>query len=214
MKKSVTIIIILLVLTLITVASIFLKPLDFIKNIGFINKIYSNNTLTVNSPKGKAQIYINDKDYGQTNQKINDLAEGVYTVTLRRIVDDTNTSTNFYQDANFQLELNNNTESIIDVEIGPGGQLFGYMLYYSKLTSLEQDKSYLTIVSDEVDANISLDNEYVGTVPMNRYELKPSSYKLSAQADGFQGLELPIITRKGYNLNVFVYLFPIPTEEF
>jgi hypothetical protein len=210
MKKFATILIVFLTLCAITIALIFINPQDFIKTLPIINKLYNNTTLTINNSKGRSQIVIDGKDSGQTNQTISDLSEGTHTIVLKRIVDDTDSV--FYREAVFKVDLANNTESIIDVEIGPDGLLYGYSLFYTPLSSFEQDKSVLSINSPVIEADIHIDNEYKATTPIHRIELKASSYKLTALASGYQNVELPIILRKGYNLNVNVYLFPIPSE--
>jgi hypothetical protein len=212
MKKTVTIIIIFLILTLITIGLIFYQPLDILKSLPFLNKLYTNTTLSINSPRGKAKITVDGKDSGQTNQTLNDLPEGKHLVTLSRIIDDQSSKDKFYKETTFPIELTNNSESLINVEIGPDGVNYGYMLYYTVLNSYESEKSYLTVNSPVGITDISLDNVFISTTPVNRMEMKPTSFKLTASLQGYQNVELPIITRKGYNLNVFVYLYPIPVE--
>lgn len=210
MKKTITFIIIFLLLAGITIALIFLEPKNLLNNIPYLNKLFINTTLTINSPNSKVKIYINDQDYGESNQTISDLPEGNYDIRLRRVTDGSSETNLFYEEANFKVNLANNTESIINVEIGPDGLLYGYILYYVPIETYEKDSAMLSIFSENTPADISLDNVYLATTPINRIKKEPSSYKLSATQTGYQAIEIPIITRKGYNLNVYVYLFPIP----
>jgi len=212
MKKFTAIAIIFIIFLIITVVFVFFPPSNIIDNIPFLNSLYTNSTLTVNSPNSKSEIFINDESYGQTNQTIEDLAEGTYTIKLKRVTDSTSTDQYFYNDAVFVVELTNNTESIINIEVGPSSLLSGYILYYSDSPSALGNEGYLTISSSPEDSSVYLDDQFLSKTPVMMQKISSGNYTLRIENPGYESVEVPIIIRSDYNLNVNTYLFPIPTE--
>lgn len=208
MKKVLPILIIFLTFAVITIVLTFVPVQSLLKQTPLFGQIYNNTKLTINTPKSKAKITINDKDYGETNQVISNLAEGTYTVKLSRIVDETN-QTDFYQDKSFIVELLNDKEAIIDVEIGPAGQASGYVTYYSVSPT---SSGLISVKTSPEDENVFLDNDFISKAPFNARKLKASNYKLKTTAVGYEDIEIPIIVKDGFNLNVHTYSFPIPVN--
>lgn len=207
MKKLLPIIILLVIFTVGTIALALTPSGSFFQSLPFLNQLYNNTKLTINTPKSKAKIVINGKEYGETNQVITDLPEGTYTVKLSRIVGTQTTS--FYDDMTFIVELLNEKETIIDVEIGPAGQASGYVTYYSKSPTASP---LLSVKSNPDGANIFLDNDFISKADFSARKLKAAGYKLKANADGHEELEIPVIIKDGYNLNVQIYLLAIPVD--
>lgn len=180
-----------------------------LENLPIVGQLYKNTSLTINFPKGRATILVNDKNYGETNQTITDLPEGTHTVKLTRISSDTNAS-KFYQDASFIVELKNNTETIINTEIGPSGVIAGYVLYYTDAPADSSNNGFINIISVPETTNIYLDDDFVSKTPVKLQKFKAGNYTLKAVSEGYESLEFPIILRSNYNLNINLYLFPIP----
>lgn len=210
MKKILTAVLIFIILAVITILITIYLPDNLLSNIPLLKELVTNTTLTVNSPKSKSQIYIDEIDHGTTNQVITDLKEGVYTITLKRVVENENQT--FYDPKSFVIELKNNTESIINVEIGPGGLFSGYILYYTDSPKLSEGKGFITITTSPDNSEILLDNKLYATSPVTLREINEGNYILTVKEDGYETQEIPIIVRKGLNLNINVYLFPIPTK--
>lgn len=212
MKKLTAIIIIFIVFVIITLVFVFFPPNNILENIPFINTLYTNSTLTINSPNSKSEVFIDGTSYGQTNQTINDLSEGTYTITLKRVTDATSSTQLFYNDAVFVVELTNNTESIINMEIGPSSLLSGYILYYSDSPSALGDQGYFTVSSLPENSSVYLDDQFLAKTPILMQKINAGNYTIRIECQGYESIEVPIIIRSDYNLNVNTYLFPIPTD--
>lgn len=210
MSKSLAkkLLIIFLICSVVTGAWIFLPIEKLIVKLPYVNEFYSNTSLTINLRNGKAEVEIDGKSYGETNQVINGLSEGSYTVTLNHIANEDY----FYEPQTFTIDMTKNTDSIIDIEIGPATTKAGYLLYYSPAFDIPENKGSLSVATTPKNASISFNNKFIQKSDMNVYTLDGSSYKLSVKKDGYEAVELPIVIRKGYNLNITVYLLPIPTQ--
>ncbi|HVX92758.1 MAG TPA: PEGA domain-containing protein [Candidatus Dojkabacteria bacterium] len=207
--KTATIIIIgILIVLAISATAFFLPSQQILNSIPIFRDLYNNTTLTVNSNNGKAEVFIGDKKYGETPVSISDLQPGQYTVTIKRISD----KADLYSERNIEVDLQKNTEAIINIEVGPDNTNYGYVLYYTQSPEKNSQKGYLTVNSSLADTTAFVDGAYLNALPINAQFLKPKSYTLKVTKDGYQDLEVPIVVRGGYNLNVNAYLFPIPIK--
>ncbi len=207
-KTATIIIIVILIVFAISAIAFFLPFQQILNNIPIFKTLYNNTTLTVNTNNGKADVIISGKDYGETPVSISDLVPGQYTVTLKRISD----TPGIYTDRNIAIDLQKNTEAVINIEIGPDTTNYGYVLYYTQSPEQNSQKGYLTVTTALPDTTAFIDNVYLNNLPINAQYLLPKSYTLKVTKAGYQDLEIPIIVRGGYNLNVNAYLFPIPIK--
>ncbi len=209
MKKFKLPIIIFLILTVITIALVFIPESAIIRQIPFGEELYNNCKINVTSVNGKAEIKIDGKEFGQTNQEIEDLSPGLHKVELSRVTE----SKSFYNKRFYPVELAPGTESVIKVEIGPEDLTGGYILYYTEATT-EQGKGLLTVTVDNYEGLIYLDDEYFGTSPIKAEEIDSSTYSIRIEGEGYEEVEIPTVKiEEGYNLNIIVYLMPIPIQE-
>jgi hypothetical protein len=95
------------------------------------------------------------------------------------------------------------------MEIGPNGVNHGYTMHYRSVPTTNK-KGLLTVTSDTQDAKIYIDGEYVKALPVTDYSVDNTQYQLKLTAVGYENLEMPIIIREGYQLNIRPYLLPIP----
>lgn len=200
----------LLIISFVILFSLFLffvPAKNIISKIPLINKFYNNTTLEIATQKGKAKIWINGEDYGETPATIEDLPEGKYAIELEKIVEEES----FYKKHSFQIELTKNTSARIDLEIGPGELLQGSILYYTP-SKVSSGEGFLTITSNVEDAKIYLDKEFVKQAPVSNIPLKDNQYEVKVTADGHENVEIPIYIRSGYQLNLKTYHFPIPVS--
>jgi hypothetical protein len=207
-KTATIIIIVILAILAICAIAFFLPSQQILNNLPVFRDLYNNTTLTVNSNNGKAEVFIGDKKYGDTPVSISDLQPGQYTVKLKRITE----NSDVYPERNIEVDLQKNTEAIINIEIGPDNTNYGYVLYYTQSPEKNSQKGYLTVNSSLTETTAFLDSEYLNPLPINVQFLQPKSYTLKVTKDGYQDLEVPIEVRGGYNLNVNAYLFPIPIK--
>lgn len=198
----------LLIISFVVLFSLFLffVPIDeIISKIPFLNKFYNNTTVEIVTQKGKAKIWINGEDYGETPNKIENLPEGAYTIELEKIAEDNS----FYKKQSFQIELTKNTSARIDLEIGPEDLLQGFILYYTP-SKVSSGDGFLTITSNTEDAKIYLDKEFIKRAPVSNIPLKDNQYEVKITSNGYENVEVPIFIRSGYQLNLKTYHFPIP----
>ncbi len=174
----------------------------------FVKNFYDNSVLTINTRRGNARVTLNGVEYGETPQSISNLSEGEYLVELDKITE----SGDIYQKQTFYIELYNNTEAIIDIEIAPENFKSGHILYYSPLSKTFEKNGALTLRSDVNDYEVLINNQEIPKEDIVSYQLSPAEYDVQVTSQGYESLEFPIIIREGYNLNVRVYLLPIPIE--
>lgn len=206
MKKFKTVLIVILAIIATSILIYFL-PADGITNkIPFLGKLYRNTTLEVITINGKAKVYIDGEEYGETPLTINDLTPGEYDIELEKISD----TQDFYQKESFTINLTKNTTSRIELEIGPAGILHGAILYYTPQNNLEGNTGEVSVLCDIENSKVYLDGEYVKKSPVIAKSLTAKEYELEITADGYDNLTIPILIEKGFLLNVKTYLFPIP----
>ncbi|GAB4157324.1 MAG: hypothetical protein Fur003_1020 [Candidatus Dojkabacteria bacterium] len=207
-KVLLTIALTALVLTLITVVIFFVWTEDFKNKIPYFNQLSNNTSLVVQSKNSSANVKIDGKDYGETPLEIETLSKGTHTVTMTRVVEGDEKV--FYEPATFFVELNNNTEAFINIEIGPNNQISGYVLSYSAAPYSLQEGNYL--VKSNYSTRLTLDDKEIGKTPTEILKAKPGDYTLKSNAEGFDPLEVPIVLRAKYNLNIELYLLPVPVN--
>lgn len=208
MKNRKTVLIIAVAVIVLSIILYFLPLEKILSNLPLINKFYNNTTLEVITERGKAQIWVNGKDYGQTPTTIVDLPEGKYTVELKKIANDDT----FYDKQSFEIELAKNTSARIDLEIGPDNVLNGTILYYTAIPKTSSKTGLLAITSSANNAKVYVDKEYLSTTPISNIELKDNQYQVKVTAQGYEDIEIPVFVRTGYQLNLKTYHFPIPVN--
>ncbi|WKZ31510.1 MAG: PEGA domain-containing protein [Candidatus Dojkabacteria bacterium] len=211
MKKYLPLLIIVIVVTLFLSVVLFTRSQEsLLKNLPYFKESYKNTSLSITSRNGVADIMINDKEYGETPLAIEELTEGRYEVILEKKSSEDDSS--FYEPIALFLDLYRNTEAIIDLEIAPGGYKAGYVLYYTPAPQAEAQTGFITVESNSSKSRMLLDGDYYSDLPISVDELEEGEYKMKIESTGYESVEVPIIIRQGYNLNVSTFLLPIPTN--
>ncbi len=205
MKKSKTALIIIVSVIAVSILLYFLPLNQLIGQLPIINQFYNNTTLEITTKKGVAKIWIDGKDYGETPTTIENLAEGTYLVELERIVGESS----FYNKQAFQIQLTRNTSARIDLEIGPDDLLQGIILYYTPVRTSSQE-GFLSVISNSDDARVFLDGEFLKVSPVTNLSLKESQYNIKVVPTGAESVEIPVLIRNNYVLNLKTFHFPIP----
>lgn len=205
MTKLKTAIIVITTAIVLSLLFYFFPPKKLIGHLPFLNRFYNNTTIDVISQKGKAKVWINSKEYGETPTTASDLPEGKYLIEMERIAPEGS----FYEKHSFNVELSKNTSARVDVEIGPKGLLHGTILYYTPVKT-PSNKGFLTITSNVEDARISVDGEFIRRSTLTNVELIDGEHQIKVDSNGYQEIELPVFIRTGYQLNLKVYQLPIP----
>lgn len=183
-------------------------PDSLLSRFSIFEDLYKNTSLTITSRKSVNIVSIDGKEYGETPLEIEDLVEGQHEVTLERKVEGDDLQ--FYEPVKIYLDLQTNTEAIVDVEIGPNGILSGYTLYYTPSPGNNPETGYLTVSSYPEHSSVSINEEKALEGPIEIMELTAKEYNVKISATGYESIEIPIIIREGFNLNLDVNLFPIP----
>jgi hypothetical protein len=202
-RKTAFIIIILVIV--VSLLLYFLPVNKLIGNLPFLNRFYNNTSLEIITQKGKAKIWINGKEYGETPNTVENLPEGNYIIELEKITD----NQGFYQKHSFPIQLTRNTSARIDFEIGPDNLIHGIILYYTAFKTSSSD-GFLTVISNVDDAKVFLDKEFVKTTPITNLSLKENQYDIKIVTEGFEDIEIPLLIRNNYTLHLKTYQFPIP----
>ena len=197
----------LIIISLVFVLSLFFffVPIDgIIKKLPLIKSFYQNTTLEITTPNGKSTVKINGKEYGETPANVQNLVSGKYQVELQR----SSNQEGFYKSHIFNIQLTKNTTSRINIEIGPGDNLHGVVIYYTEDNTGDSGKGKITVTSNAPDSRVYINDEFLKNTPATNIELVSKEYKIKLKSNGFEDLEVPIIVREGYTLNIKVYMFP------
>lgn len=205
MKKLKTAILIFLSVLFFSTLFFFFPPKKLIGQLPFLNRFYNNTSLEIVTQRGKAKVWINEKDYGETPVTVQDLPEGDYLVEMEKIAPEDA----FYKKHSFNIELTKNTTARMDIEIGPEDLLHGSILYYSSMKT-SQGKGYLTVTSNTNDSKIYVNGEFTNRASFTNIELEKGEQKIKVENDGYIGIELPVNIRENYQLNLKIYQLPIP----
>lgn len=208
MRNYKTAIIIVGSIILLSIIFYFIPISNIIGSLPIIKRFYNNTTLEIVLQNGKAKIWINGKEYGETPQEIKNLKEGEYTVELEKIA----SGDTFYKKQTFKIPLYKNTSSRIDLEIGPEDILHGSIMYYSPEPKISNSEGFLTATSNADNAKLYVDGEYLEDLPITEVKLQENQYQVKISALGYEDVEIPLIIRKGYLLNLKVFNFPIPVN--
>lgn len=207
MKKWKSALIILSLIIGISVIFYFAPPKEIFKQLPLVKSLYKNTKLEVITPNGKAKVFIDGQDYGDTPVEVNNLVEGEYTVQLEKYSE----VTDFYQPQTFRVDLTKNTTSRINIDIAPENFLEGSILYYTK-ENIKSKKGLLTITSNADNSKVYLDEEFLKSTPITNLELNPGEYNIEISAKDHTTVALPVVIREGYSLNIKAYLLPIPVN--
>ena len=174
----------------------------------FANKLQDNAVLSINTRRGIATVYLDGVDKGETPLTIPNLPEGGHTVELEKVSE----NSEIYPKQNFYVELYPNTEAVIDVEIAPDSFKSGHILYYSPLAGRAGQEGAISIRGDLPNYNVKIGGMEIEKSELSSYKLEPKEYDIVVSAKGFEPLEFPAIVREGYDLNIRIYLLPIPMD--
>lgn len=205
MKQNKTAILITISILLLSVFLYFVPIGNLVEKLPFVNRFYNNTSLEILTPNGKAKVWVDGVEYGETPTTVDDLAEGEYTVELEKVV----AEDSFYEKKTFIVTLTRNTTARMELEIGPEGILHGAIMYYTPLKTSSQE-GMLTILAENKTSKVFLDGEYLKDAPITNLQLKDNQYEVKIVSQGYEDLEIPIVIRNDYSLILKTYQMPIP----
>lgn len=208
MKSKLLIIIgIFITLLIISVVLIFVRPKNFLSELPWINNYYSNSKLTVSSRTGILEVIVDDESFGDTPIESVELTEGKHEIKVRKI---DSSGAQQFPESTFYVDLYKGTESVIDIEILPDGKYAGFILYYTKAPDSDNGKGFLTYSGTPTNANITLSGEVIEADKLKNYSINSGDYLMKINAQGYESIEIPLVIREGFNLNLKTQLMPIP----
>ncbi len=200
MNKLLKRIILAIIVVIAAVVIAITRPWTFFSNIPFLN---GKAALTVNTPLGKSEVYLNGEKIGETPYSAENLNPGEYELEIKKITD----TENFYTDFSDTIMLVDNTRTFIEVEIGPTDQFTSIKKFYYQETG---GQSKLLINTQPENSTIWIDEVRYGEAPVTNDSLNPGRHDLKVEADGYETIESTIITREGYTLIADVQLMAKP----
>jgi hypothetical protein len=192
-------------LLLFSILLYFLPIRKIIGSLPLLNRFYNNISLEILVKKGRAKVWINGEDYGETPTSLENLPEGKYLIELEKLTDEGS----FYEKQSFNMDLVRNTSARIDLEIGPEDLLHGIILYYTPV-STSSEEGFLAVSSNVDGAKVFVDQEFVKASPVTNMSLRESQYDVRVVMEGYEEVEIPVLVRNNYVLNLKTYHFPIP----
>lgn len=207
MKKKTKIILIIISIFLFSLLLYFLPTKKIIGKLPILSKFYNNTTLEISIQNGKAKVWINGENHGESPVTVQNLPEGKYSIELERIVDEDS----FYEKIILDIDLTRNTTARIDLEIGPDQLLHGAILYYTPIKT-SSNKGLLTVSSNVDEAKVFIDKEFLKISPLTNFSLRAGQYEIKVTAKGHEEVGVPVLIRNNYALNLKTYHFPIPVS--
>ncbi len=206
MKKTIKILIISLTIITVSIVGHFIDLDNIFSKLPIVKDYYYATMLTVKTPIGRADVFVNGKDYGQTPVSITELPEGKHLIEMVKISQSENT----YEKTQIYVDLYRKTETLVNMEIAPKNFKTGYILSYTPAPQNIKNIGHLTIQTHISDYDIFLNEEILKEGDKTSFQIEEGKWNLKISADGYEDIEIPIVIREGYNLNTTIYLLPIP----
>ncbi len=222
MKNLGRIVLLLIVLVLIGIWSPWNSwDFSFLSLIG-IDKDSTYSTLKVKSLSGSIDIYVDEKLEGnvvddESFAEINTIKEGMHLIKLQRKSE----AGNVYFELNKEINFISGVEVVMAYDLGPSEAFTeGHILYASK-NFKKNENPILNVISAPIEVNVFIDDEQIGTTPLNELELDISrQHKIRFEKDGYDSLEFMILPEdqesrdklKDLTINLEVNLFLQPVK--
>lgn len=165
--------------------------------------------INIHSEKGALQVtssptskvYLNDTYIGQTplcKCQVSDMiAPGNYTISVTPL----DSSLQAFQE---QITISQGVLTVVDRKFGNNGQSEGSIISLTPLS--DKTQSQLLVVSFPQGAQVSLDDQNIGSTPLLSNNPTESDHDLKISKDGYNEKEIRIRTPIGYKLTVAAYL--------
>jgi hypothetical protein len=165
--------------------------------------------INIHSEKGALQItssptskvYLNDTYIGQTplcKCQVSDMiVPGAYTIRVTPL-------DNSLQSFQEQIIVSQGVLTVVDRKFGTNGQSEGSIISLTPL--VDKTQSQLLVVSFPQGAQVSLDDQNIGSTPLLSNNPTESDHDLKISKEGYNEKEIRIRTPIGYKLTVAAYL--------
>lgn len=177
------------------------RPWNLINNIPFVSP---TTALTVNSLRGKSEVYLNGEKVGETPYSSEQLSPGDYELGIRRISD----NTSFYKPMQKTIHLELGTRTFVEAEIGPDSQFSSFKLVYYRKSSATEPSLYINTVPSE--ATTYVDSENYGKAPVASSSIPEGRHTISVEKTGYETEETTVIAREGFTIIVELNLMIQP----
>lgn len=179
----------------------FILALGIFLGIQYYINIHSEKGALQVTSSPASKVYLNNNYIGQTPlckcQTSDMLAPGDYTI---RMVP-TGSSLQEFEE---KITVSQGVLTVVDREFGNNGQSEGSIISLTPLD--DKNSSQLIVVSFPQGAQVTLDDQDIGTTPLSYNNPTVSDHDLKVSKDGYNEKEIRIRTPLGYKLTVAAYL--------
>ncbi len=203
MNKRVRIGLIITILVIIGFVIAVLRPWEQVSLLPIVN---SGTALTVNTPLGKAEVYLDGKKVGETPFSSENLDSGDHSLEIKKISGEPD----FYETISKRIHLEPNTRTFVETEIGPDSQFSTHkIIYYRKNTN---NDALVYIDTTPSESLVTIDDVKYGESPVSSSALSEGKHTVEVTRDGYESSETSIIVRPGYTLIAEIQLMAKPID--
>ena len=185
-KIAITILVILIIIGI----SIW-QPWRYLLNLALIGQ---NSALTVNSTGGKSEVFLDDKKIGETPLSLDNLSSGDFTIEIKRIT----SNESFYTTISKEIHIEQNTRTLVEVEIGPSDQFSSTSIIYYRDNNSSGSSMYLNSVPN--NSTITVDGTEYTDSPIVIDNIGGGEHGVTIESAGYESLDVSVISRNGYTL--------------
>jgi len=167
------------------------QPWKYLLNLALIGQ---SSALTVNSVGGKSEVFLDDKKIGETPLSLDNLSSGDFTIEIKRVT----SNASFYTTISKEIHIEQNTRTLIEVEIGPSDQFCSTSIVYYRDHNSSGSAMYLNV--DPNNSIITVDETEYTDSPVVIDNIDSGEYVVSVEAEGYEDSEVSVISRDGYTL--------------
>jgi hypothetical protein len=166
------------------------------------NLVKGKAALTVQSPYGPADVYINNEKAGSTPFESKSITPGENTISIIN-------ENRIFESTKYFLEGDKTTQHFINIFMDLGVSDFfssGQEFWFSK----EKSDIKLRVISNPNGARVIVDNNEMGTTPYSASNITPGDYDIKVEFPGYEAYQTRIKVTKDLILNIDLKMFPKP----
>ncbi|MFC1622300.1 PEGA domain-containing protein [Patescibacteria group bacterium] len=170
---------------------------ELITSVGFLG---GNAAVSVDVTEGKAQVFINDEDMGETPFESEDVKPGSNKVTLRQGSRQYETTIEFLPKTNVGVFRDLGISEVFSS---------GQNIWFTK----DDPETVLRVTSEPAGASVYVDNTEIGKTPFTSNNLSEGDYDVRVEYPGFETQETRIKVQNDFTSNVQVKLYSMPVPS-
>lgn len=172
----------------------------------YLMLISPQSALTVTASSGKLTIKLNGRRIGETPYSAENLTPGDYDIELARTAE----NSDLYYTTKKRVHLEPETRTYIKAELGPSQQFSSFALIYFQKNNTGH--AQLFVKSQPQGARVWLDETRYGETPISSTSIKPGTYTLKIEKEGYETIEVKIQAQEGLTLIADIEMIAKPIE--